>query len=136
MRVTRRAILRQHPEVRSGAWKDLPVPPDKPTPGGAECIRFSLNDRLSVQTYEQPTAWGRMLHLVIRPHDDVPLRSWYQLQRAKDHAAGSGATAIEVFPAAAALHDEGVAIFHLWVLPDGFELPFGLEPGKPAWGLP
>lgn len=91
--------------------------------------RFVANGRYSVQFYEQETAWGLVLQLVIRPHSGKPIRSWADMQRIKNELVGGDRTAIEVFPAEKQLVD-AANCYHLWVLPEGFALPFGLHLGN------
>ena len=94
-----------------------------------ECLGAYVSPLYSVQVYERDTAWGTVLHLSIRRHDgktDVP---WSHKQRIKDQLVGRHRTAIEVFPAAAELTDDA-NLYHLWVLPEGFELPFALETNR------
>lgn len=90
------------------------------------CIACYCSALYSVQVYERATGWGEVTHLCIRRHTgstDVP---WADKQRIKDLIAGPERVAIEVFPAAAELTDQA-NLYHLWVLPDGFDLPFALE---------
>jgi hypothetical protein len=88
--------------------------------------KFVANDRFSVQIYEHQTRWGEVLQLLIRPNNGKPVRSWTEFQRIKNELVGSDRLAIEVFPPDSELVDE-VNCYHLWVLPQGFELPFGLH---------
>lgn len=134
---SRRAILKEHPEVKGGRWKELPVPKvfRDAYPNCGRIERFILNDRMSVQVYLTPTEWGEVMHLVIRPYDGLRL-TWYDCQEAKDQSAGPERVAVEVYPARSELHDEGLPVYHLWVLPEGKRLPFGLGPGQAGWGRP
>lgn len=71
------------------------------------------------------TAWGTVEHVCIRNRDntDIP---WAEKQRIKNELFGRDALAIEVYPRAGRLVDEA-GMYHLWVLPAGMELPFGLH---------
>ena len=124
-----RAVLREHPEVRGGGWKALPVPVGLRAafPACGQVKRFLLNREVSVQIYEVQTDWGVVDHLLVRPHNGLPIRDWYKLQKIKDDVVGADRVAVEVFPRSVDLRDAGVAIYHLWVLPPGFELPFGMH---------
>lgn len=93
--------------------------------------RAYKNDIYSVQVYVNETEWGTVDQFVIRRHDEHPIHSWSELQRIKDELAGADRTAIEVFPAQRDLVDVA-NLYHLWVLPEGFVLPFGLR--RRAWG--
>lgn len=76
------------------------------------------------------TEWGEVLHLFVRRHDSKAERSWPTLQRIKNELVGPERVAVEVFPAASQLVDEA-NMYHLWVLPDGMKLPFGLVRSEP-----
>lgn len=130
---TRRSVLRAHPELKRGGWKDIEPSPEwlAAFPACAKIKRFCLDQYVSVQIYEVQTPWGVVDHLMVRPHSEAPIREWYELQRIKNEIAGEDRVAVEVFPKEADLKDAGVSIYHLWVLPDGFELPFGMHlPGE------
>lgn len=80
---------------------------------------------LSVQVSTEASEWGDIVHLWIRRHDgQAP--TWRQLQRVKNSIVGSDRTAVEVYPATEDLVDVA-NMYHLWVLPAGFRLPFGLN---------
>lgn len=125
-----RSVLREHPDVkRKGVWKELPVPEHfrSQRPACRKIKRFLLNREVSVQVYNVETEWGTVEHLLVRPHSEAPIRNWYKLQEVKNAVVGPGRVAVEVFPREDDLHDAGFAIYHLWVLPEDFELPFGMH---------
>ena len=93
---------------------------------GMKCC--CLNNRYSVQFFEQITAWGKVDHLLIRRHDGKANVPWADKQRIKDELMGADRTAVEVYPAVVDLVDEA-DVYHLWVLPEGMKLPFGLSKG-------
>ena len=68
---------------------------------------------------------GVVEHMCIRNQDNSDI-SWATKQRIKNELAGRNRTAIEIFPAADRLVDEA-GMYHLWILPEGYELPFGLH---------
>lgn len=72
------------------------------------------------------TAWGEVTHLEISRSDNRPVHDWYELWKVKNDVCGLQRVAVEVYPAAARLVDAQHA-YHLWVLPEGFELPFGIH---------
>jgi hypothetical protein len=78
-----------------------------------------------VMIREVDTPWGKVQHAAIRntPSTDIP---WAEKQRIKDEIFGKEATAIEVFPSETELVDEA-NMYHLWVLPEGFTLPFSIK---------
>ncbi len=83
------------------------------------------NDLYIVTATPFECVWGACIHLVTRSKDpDAPL-GWAEKQRIKNMLAGAQRVAIEVFPPATELVDQADA-YHLWVLPVGFKLPFGV----------
>lgn len=104
-------------------WRNHLVGHELAVPGMTKCC---LNNKYSVQFFECITCWGVVEHLIIRRHDTKPIHSWYVLQRIKNELVGSDRTAVEVYPAELNLVDDA-NLYHLWVLPDGFQLPFGLK---------
>ena len=53
--------------------------------------------------------------------------SWAEKQQIKDELFGKNRVAIEVYPTEDRLVDTA-DVYHLWVLPKGFRLPFGIHP--------
>jgi len=84
------------------------------------------NNHHAVQLSRMSTQWGIVDHLWISRHDGRAIRSWPELQVIKDHVGGAERVAVEVFPAKSELVDHA-NMYHLWVLPSGFRLPFGLQ---------
>ncbi|NRD80332.1 hypothetical protein HPT25_23705 [Bacillus sp. BRMEA1] len=71
------------------------------------------------------TEWGTVQHACMRNADntDIP---WIEKQRIKNEIFGKESAAIEVFPSESNLVDEA-GMYHLWVLPPNFKIPFGLK---------
>jgi hypothetical protein len=88
-----------------------------------------LNNRYSVQISDEATDWGLVIHLWIQRHDGDMVRSWADMQRIKNELVGPERVAVEVFPPVSELVDQA-NIAHLWVLPEGFALPFSLKAGS------
>lgn len=86
---------------------------------------FWYNNVCSVQGFEHNTTWGVVTQLLIRDHENHEF-CWKDKQRIKDELCGSDRIAVEVFPEQENLVDQA-DVYHLWVLPQGFELPFGLH---------
>ncbi len=63
---------------------------------------------------------------MVRRHDEKPIRSWTDMQRVKNELMGPDRIAVEVYPKESQRVDVA-NIYHLWVLPDGMKLPFGLH---------
>jgi hypothetical protein len=90
-------------------------------------VAFWKNNVYSVQVYHQDVpGLGQVQQLCIRKHDGKARVPWADKQRIKDELVGQDYTAIEVFPTAANLVDEA-DLYHLWVMPLGYEFPFGLH---------
>jgi hypothetical protein len=87
------------------------------------------NDLFIVTCVPFQCDWGWCVHVVMRLKPDAtPLSglTWAVKQQIKDELLGPHRVAVEVFPPQAQLIDQADA-YHLWVLPDGFQLPFGVE---------
>ncbi len=93
---------------------------------------WESDDGLSVMSRLLKTEWGQVEHVTIKSmvggmwSGDIP---WAVKQEIKDELFGIRSTAIEVFPAKKNLVDV-CDVYHLWVLPKGFEIPFGIHPFK------
>lgn len=107
-----------------GEWEERPIPPEYTRRLGF--TRGLLNNRYSVQI--RPVVvddWGEIAHLQIARHDGSEIDGWDDLNRIRRELY-PGHTAIEVYPTDDKLVDQAAAR-HLWVLPAGVELPFGLH---------
>ncbi len=93
----------------------------------ATCELGYTNNHHRVSVTRLDTEWGEVLHLWIERHDERPGHDWPTLQRIKDEIAGPDRVAIEVYPKADDVIDDH-NIYHLYVLPEDFQLPFGLKP--------
>lgn len=71
------------------------------------------------------TAWGEVQHVCVQNASgtDIP---WSEKQRIKNELFGHDSVAIEMFPKDSERLEE-LDLYHLWVLPEGMELPFGLK---------
>lgn len=88
---------------------------------------WESEDGYSVMSRQIRTKWGTVEHVTIQNMSgkgDVP---WAVKQEIKDELFGFKSTAIEVFPAKKNLVDVR-DIYHLWVLPKDFKMPFGIHP--------
>lgn len=118
-------VVRTPKPATWGPWEWRTIPRDFPhTPKGL--IRACLNSTYSVQFFQHQTEWGLVDHLMIRRHDEQPIRSWSDMQAIKDDLMGPERVGVEVYPAAADLVDSA-NLYHLWILPVGMVLPFGLH---------
>jgi len=90
-----------------------------------EIYKAVVNRIYSVQFSKEQSDWGEIIHLWIRRHDnqDIP---WRDKMKIKESLMGVKRFAIEVFPPNDKLIDQA-DMYHIYVLPVGFELPFGLH---------
>jgi hypothetical protein len=79
-----------------------------------------------VMIREIDTAWGRVAHAWIRTASEAPDITWAEKQRIKDELFGRERLAVEVFPPQSEMVD-AANLYHIWVLPAGFALPFNLK---------
>lgn len=99
---------------------------------------WESDDGFSVMSRQIKTDWGVVEHVTIQRMGkglwagDVP---WAVKQEIKDELFGIRATAIEVFPTKKHLVDV-CDVYHLWVLPKDFKLPFGIHPTRDPQGTP
>jgi hypothetical protein len=63
-------------------------------------------------------------HLSIKTHDRSHIRDWRHFQAMKNEICGPEREAIEIYPAESRLVDSSNE-YHLWVLPEGAQLPVG-----------
>jgi hypothetical protein len=82
--------------------------------------------RARVNGVRQPRS--ELLHVTVHRRDRKAIRDWRHMQAIKNDVAGPDRVAVEIYPAERNLVDSANE-YHLWVLPVGVELPFGLEPG-------
>lgn len=83
-----------------------------------------VNLVMSVQVSTHLTGWGVIVHLWVRRHDQKPL-IWRDMQRVKNELVGEHRVGIEVYPPSTDVIDQA-NVYHLWVLPEGFQLPVSL----------
>ncbi len=123
----RRASVAAHRNADPWQWEEVPGV-ESPVTYWGKFVMALRSSRFSVQVYDRETEWGPVMQLVVRRHDGGTVISWAELQRIKNELAGANRLAIEVFPPVEQLIDNA-NLFHLWVLPRGFVLPFGLGEG-------
>jgi hypothetical protein len=115
---------------------DISLPPYSTSPLKPSWLREAYkNGELWVQVQYHETPFGRVKQLYIGRQDKRPIRDWYTLQWVKNQVCGSNAEAVEIFPPQSRLVDDA-NIYHLWVLPDGYSLPFGMRRDEAKNPLP
>lgn len=98
------------------------------------CVAAHLNCDFSVQRCEYPEHPG-IDHLIIRRHDGEPGHpGWTELQKVKDRLAPNGTErfGIEIFPPRAFTVDNA-NIYHVWVMPQGWDPGIGIHGDQPGW---
>lgn len=96
---------------------------------------WESEDGYSVSSRLIKTEWGQVEHVTIQRLGGTGDVGWKVKQEIKDDLFGHQRVAIEVFPSSKNLVDV-CDVYHLWVLPKGFELPFGIHPTRDPMGTP
>ncbi|MDV2984182.1 UNVERIFIED_CONTAM: hypothetical protein Q9R58_07695 [Methylobacteriaceae bacterium AG10] len=114
---------------RSGAWGEWQRVDVRGRAPGDDWMRevhtVFKTDWLVVMVRTAATVWGPVEHAIIRTARNAEL-GWAEKQRIKNELFGQHRLAVEVMPAADRVVD-AADIYHLWVLPDGFAIPFGIH---------
>lgn len=106
-------------------WHEVPGGPPNATGWAKGFTKVAENGAFSVLVRDVPTAWGLVRHAMVT--DLLRIEpTWSEKQRIKNELFGEGRVAVEVMPAMDQLVDQAPA-YHLWVVPEGFDLPFGLH---------
>ena len=90
---------------------------------------WESDDGYGVLSRKIRTEWGVVEHVTVQRmgrFGDIP---WAVKQEIKEELFGTRVTAIEVFPAQKNLVDV-CDVYHLWILPEDFKLPFGIHPTR------
>jgi hypothetical protein len=128
--------------IKTGEWppfRSQPAPPElaaRATPGGWLCQVTTIHTNGFISVLERPvqTVWGAVVHLAMRraSETDMPWAMKYRVFR--EVVADPDRMAIEVFPAERLLVDGAKGMYHLFVLPPDFGLPFGIA-GEEGGGI-
>lgn len=117
-------LIQQQMHVYNGEWM----------PQMDRC--WNSNDGLQVTSRLLITPWGKVEHAAIiqlrkgknqfsvNGEREIP---WRVKQEIKNELFGENRIAIEVFPKKKNLVDV-MDVYHLWIFPKDFELPFGIHP--------
>jgi len=132
-RAQRRHAMSESRHRKSWDWQDLPIPADllERAPAMRDIVRAVRNDFWIVQEFFVRTDLGVVTHLMIRSVADagrgIGLEpSWQDLQRIKNELCGPDTEAVQVYPRQGDVIDQ-VDMYHLFVLPPAWPLPFGLH---------
>lgn len=111
-----------------GAWRIADYPDGLPgaNPRGwcAQVRQSAANDLYSVLVRPVQTDWGLVHHCAIRTISSLE-PPWRDKQRIKNELFNAASCAVEVMPPDAQLVDQA-PMYHIWILPPGFALPFTL----------
>ena len=96
------------------------------------------NDGLQVTSRLLMTKWGKVEHAAITLPESLTRNgeneiSWSLKMEIKNELFGENRLAIEVFPKSKNLVDI-MDVYHLWVFPKEFNLPFGIHPNHDEQG--
>ncbi len=127
----RRAAVVESRQRQSWDWQELPT---HTAQGAVRNIKRAVrNDLWLVQLYDFACALGPLEHLMIRSIDGLQRGdgrgrepSWQDLQRIKNELCGPEREAVQCYPRAADVMDQA-DMYHLFVLPEDWPLPFGLH---------
>lgn len=110
-------------------WKEIAVTDEirNSSPHMEHVEHIYANSRFEVNTYTVKTAIGGVTQVVIARHHHLEAIDWNEAMRVKTELFGGDAEAVEIYPKGIV---PGMKVRILWVLPAGYELPFGL--GKPG----
>lgn len=87
---------------------------------------FRNNHYLVMLCRPMKTDWGPVERIMVQRCDGGTVRSWADLQAIKNHFYGVSRVGVEVFPAERDKFDVS-NVYHIWILPEGFSLPFGTK---------
>lgn len=123
----RLAVKLERDAFRSGRWQpwETIAMPVGIRGGSGWCLDVrSVHRNWLYVVLDRPvsTEWGAVHHLAIRTASSLE-PPWRDKQRIKDELFGPEFTAVEVMPPRGELIDEA-DMYHIWVLPPGFLLPF------------
>lgn len=107
-----------------GAWRKTLLPHGVPgATGWCRDVRATYaNDIYAILVRPLATECGVVFHLAIRTASNLE-PPWRDKQRIKDELFGPSLTAIEVMPPKGEVVDQA-DMYHVWVLPGDFRLPF------------
>lgn len=124
--VRRARVARQTGRWPAWRWHTNPDGASSARGWAKEMTRAAENGVFVVLVRELDCAWGRVRHAMITDPILGVQPTWAERQRIKSQLFGRETVAVDVLPAESQLVD-GADAYHLWVLPAGFVLPFGLH---------
>jgi len=130
----RAAVKLERQAIKSGdwgVWVETGLPHGIPGASGwcADVRSVAKNNLYVVLMRPVETEWGRVWHLAIRTASNLE-PPWRDKQRIKNALYGWERVAVEVMPPGSELIDEA-DMYHMWVMPEGFMLPFTIGRRSP-----
>jgi hypothetical protein len=119
-----RSAARKMAKQGKGEWREI-APPDPrqyPDLAGSRAVTNNIH---MVIIKEVETPQGVVQHLHIQRLDRRPIHKWESLQQIKNEICGAQAEAVEIYPPQSEVVNS-CHHYHLWVLPEGIKMPFGL----------
>jgi hypothetical protein len=131
-RSERRATVKMETIARAtgkwGVWERIETPYGGEGNGWVRDIRYVFRNALYVVLCRPvETEIGEVIHCAIRTASNLE-PPWRDKQRIKNECFGEHRVAVEIMPAADRLVDEA-DMYHMWVLPEGYGMPFCLHSG-------
>jgi hypothetical protein len=135
-----RALKIEHAERKSGSWGKLEImqfPMGTIGPNGWVYFmqRGLRNKWLAVLMRDIYCRWDPAakpvhgVHAAYRTASEREL-SWRERQSLKTHIFGPQAIGLEIMPREDRIVDDA-PMFHMWIFPDGFDMPFGIHAEDP-----
>jgi len=120
-----------------GAWGQIPVTEEMRSKHAQlkHCYAIYTNNRFEVQCFACSTHIGGVMQVVVSRHGNIEDVTEHELQRIKSELFGADRFAVEVYPSEQAKFVTSARLRILWVLPDTWEIPFGIQM-KTSWGKP
>lgn len=106
-------------------WQEIPVTDEirNSSPHMAKIQSIWANSRFECHVWACASPMGGFTHVVIARHGLIEQVTAPDMLRIKNELFGMETTAVEVFPAG--INELSEKTRHLWVMPAGYELPFG-----------
>ena len=127
-RALRRKLASEYRRKRG--WEEMrdvskEVIPKLSTPPPDTLIAYWISRHFTVQEHRKHCRWGTITLLFITKNDQTPVTRWADVQNIKTDICGPDSVAIEVYPSEEEM-PEMAGYKQIFVLPEGFELPFKL----------
>jgi len=114
------------------AWQEVPITDEirDSSPQMKRVAKIYANSKFEVQTFNCATSIGGVVQVVIAHHGHLLPVTWNDVLRIKNELFGADQLGVEIYPR------EVVSKMHiriLWMLPEGTDLPYGIDK-ESDWG--